>query len=129
MLFKINEVDSFALSSSLMGQTVLNNPKVILLPVSFRKHSSIKHLVTPSCPALCPPIPLSMDFSRQEYCSGLPFPSSGAFIQNHSDLPHHRLSTVFKFKKTQFNLQAKTCNYAVMTRLSLLVFYNQHLFL
>ena len=40
-------------------------------------------LVVQLCPALCDPMdcspqaPLSMDFSRQEYWSGLPFPSSG----------------------------------------------------
>ena len=43
--------------------------------------------VTQSCPTLATPwtvareVPLSMGFSRQEYCSGLPFPSPG-------DLPH-----------------------------------------
>ena len=37
--------------------------------------------VTQSCPTLCDPwtvayqAPPSMGFSRQEYCSGLPFPS------------------------------------------------------
>ena len=40
-------------------------------------------LVAQSCPALCNPMtvtyqaPLSMEFSRQEYWSGLPFPSPG----------------------------------------------------
>ena len=40
-------------------------------------------LVTQSCPTLCDPMdiarlaPLSMQFSRQEYWSGLPFPSLG----------------------------------------------------
>ena len=40
-------------------------------------------LVTQSCPTLCTPwiavrqAPLSMEFSRQEYWSGLPFPSPG----------------------------------------------------
>ena len=40
-------------------------------------------LVAKSCPTLCdlmdysPPAPLSMGFSRQEYWSGLPFPSPG----------------------------------------------------
>ena len=40
-------------------------------------------LVTQSCPTLCDPkyigcqAPLSMGFSRQEYWSGLPFPSAG----------------------------------------------------
>ena len=43
----------------------------------------VKVLVTQSCPALCDPMdcshqaPLSMGFSRQEYWSGLPFPSPG----------------------------------------------------
>ena len=38
-------------------------------------------LVTKSCPTLCDPMdcslqaPLSMEFSRQEYWSGFPFPS------------------------------------------------------
>ena len=40
-------------------------------------------LVTQSCPTLCDPwtlahqAPLSMEFSRQEYWNGLPFPSPG----------------------------------------------------
>ena len=44
-------------------------------------------LVSKSCPTLAIPwtvacqAPLSVGFSRQEYCSGLPFPSPG-------DLPH-----------------------------------------
>ena len=44
---------------------------------------AISCLVTQSCPTLCDPnncshkIPLSMGFSRQEYGSGLPFPSPG----------------------------------------------------
>ena len=43
----------------------------------------VKVLVTQPCPALCNPMavvhraPLSMGFSRQEYWSGLPFPSPG----------------------------------------------------
>ena len=43
-------------------------------------------LVTQSCPSLCSPMdcvacqsPLSMRFSRQEYWSGLPFPTPGTF--------------------------------------------------
>ena len=46
--------------------------------------------VTQSHPTLCDPwtvalqAPLSMDFSRQEYWSGLPFPSPG-------DLPNPRI--------------------------------------
>ena len=34
-------------------------------------------LVTQSCPTLHSQAPLSMEFSRQEYWSGLPFPSPG----------------------------------------------------
>ena len=40
-------------------------------------------LGTQSCPTLCDPMdlahqaPLSMEFSRQEYCNGLPFPAGG----------------------------------------------------
>ena len=43
----------------------------------------MKVLVTQSCLTLCDPMdcayeaPLSMEFSRQEYWSGLPFPSPG----------------------------------------------------
>ena len=44
---------------------------------------TVKVLVTQSCPTLCDPrdyvhqAPLSMEFCRQEYCSGLPFPPPG----------------------------------------------------
>ena len=44
---------------------------------------NVKVLVTQSCLTLCYPMdcslqaPLSMGFSRQEYWSGLPFPSPG----------------------------------------------------
>ena len=46
------------------------------------------------CPTLCapldhtPPVSLSMEFSRQEYWSGLPFPSSG-------DLPNRGMELRF----------------------------------
>ena len=57
----------------------------------FFRHSATAHLrdygggglVTKSCPTLATPwtracqVPLSMGFSRQEYQSGLPFPSPG----------------------------------------------------
>ena len=45
----------------------------------------VKVLVTQSCPTLCDLMdvahqaPLSMEFSRQEYWSGFPFPSPGDF--------------------------------------------------
>ena len=49
-----------------------------------------KVIVTQSCPTLCEPIdcslPLSIEFSRQEYWSGLPFPSPG-------DLPDPGIET------------------------------------
>ena len=49
----------------------------------------VKSEVAQSCPTLCNPMepyqaPLSMGFPRQEYWSGLPFPSSG-------DLPDPRI--------------------------------------
>ena len=43
----------------------------------------MKVIIARSCPTVCDPwtvacqAPLSMEFSRQEYWSGLPFPSSG----------------------------------------------------
>ena len=47
-------------------------------------HVYVCVLVAQSCPTLCDPmdyiahlVPLSMEFSRQEYPSGLPFPSPG----------------------------------------------------
>ena len=40
--------------------------------------SEVKELVTQSCPTLCNSMDCSqMEFSRQEYWSGLPFPSPG----------------------------------------------------
>ena len=51
-------------------------------------------LVTQSCLTLCDPMdyiahqaPLSMEFSRQKYCSGLPFPTPG-------DLPNLGIESV-----------------------------------
>ena len=45
----------------------------------------VKSEIAQSCPTLCDPVayqgPQSMEFSRQEYWSELPFPSPG-------DLPH-----------------------------------------
>ena len=63
-----------------------NHPKTIPSPqeklpsmkLVFKKYSVVQ-----SCPILCNPMdcslqaPLSMEFSRQEYRSGLPFPSPG----------------------------------------------------
>ena len=45
----------------------------------------MKVLLTESCLTLCDPIvarqaPLSIRFSRQEYCNGLPFPPSGGLL-------------------------------------------------
>ena len=49
----------------------------------MQREVEMEVLVPQSCPTLCDPMdcshqaPLSMDFSRQEYWSGLPFPSPG----------------------------------------------------
>ena len=54
-------------------------PKILLRNLS----SQVKVLVVQSCPTLCNHMGiacqalLSIEFSRQEYCSGLPFPSPG----------------------------------------------------
>ena len=51
--------------------------------------------VAQSCPTLCNPVahqaPPSMGFSRQEYWSGLPFPSPGIFPTQGSNLRHLHL--------------------------------------
>ena len=53
----------------------------------------MKVLATQSCPTLCDPwaaayqAPLSMEFSRREYWSGLPFPPQGIFPTQGSN-PH-----------------------------------------
>ena len=48
---------------------------------------SVTHMHAQSCPTLCDPVdcvahqsPLSMKFSRQEYCSGLPLPPPGDLL-------------------------------------------------
>ena len=50
--------------------------------LTLMEHSYMSSEVAQSCPTLCNPmdcvahqVPLSMEFSRQEYWSGLPFPS------------------------------------------------------
>ena len=51
-------------------------------------HEKVKMLVAQSCPTLCNPwtvarqAPLSIAFSRQEYCSGLPFPPPGDLLDS-----------------------------------------------
>ena len=51
--------------------------------MSFSSLLESESEVAQSCPTLCDPMdaayqaPQSMEFSRQEYCSGLPFPSPG----------------------------------------------------
>ena len=53
------------------------------LSLFFFLNRYIFKLVTQSCPTLCDPMdcsrqaPLSIEFSRQEYWSGWPFPSPG----------------------------------------------------
>ena len=46
-------------------------------------HSAVSDSLRPLWTAVCQ-APLSMEFSRQEYWNGLPFPSQG-------DLPHPRI--------------------------------------
>ena len=65
--------------------SLYNNFKSIRLYIlfsNFKKERKKESEVAQSCPTLCHPMdsslyqaPLSMGFSRQEYCSGLPFPS------------------------------------------------------
>ena len=61
--------------------------------------------VAQSCPTLCDPMdgslpgPPSMGFSRQEYWSGLPFPSPG-------DLPNRDRTQVSRIPGRRFNLWA-----------------------
>ena len=73
-----------------------HNDQVIFLPVTqahLRSKISMYMcvvcvLVAQSCPTLCDPMtaahqaPPSMEFSRQEYWSGLPFPSPGNNVYN-----------------------------------------------
>ena len=56
----------------------LNNKTAVCTTVNILKKESESE-VTQSCPTLCEAhqAPLSMGFSRQEYWSGLPFPSPG----------------------------------------------------
>ena len=62
----------------------LNNRMVMYLIMEIMIR--IYMFITQSCPTLCNPmdcsplVPLSMEFSRQEYWSGLPFPSLGIWI-------------------------------------------------
>ena len=81
-------------------------------------------LVTKSCLTLATPwtaacqAPLSMGFSRQEYCSGLPFPSPGdlpdpgiepgspalqadSLLTELQGKPHVNLSSIIRVKDTQ----------------------------
>ena len=54
---------------------------------NLEQESKVKVLVTQSYPTLATPwtvahqAPLSMELSRQEYCSGMPFPSSGDLLK------------------------------------------------
>ena len=58
-------------------------------------------LVTQSCPTLCNAMdcslqaPLSMEFSRQEYWSGLPFPSPGDLPESGMELEYPALAGGF----------------------------------
>ena len=57
-------------------------------PIDPRTQGLEKHRVSVAqlCPPLCDPVdcsqaPLSVEFSRQEYRSGLPFPSPGGYTE------------------------------------------------
>ena len=95
-------------------------------------------LVTQSCPTLCDPwtvacqAPLSMEFSRQEYWSGLPCPSPG-------DLPDPGIeprSPALQAESLPFELPRKPsgkckliiCHYILITvSNSIITFYFSHL--
>ena len=69
------------------SQLRLNSHTIIWKGVNSKEATKLKlNLVTWLCPILCDPMdyspqaPLSMEFSRQEYWSGLPFPSPGDFL-------------------------------------------------
>ena len=73
---------------------------------------SVRVLVAQSCPTLCDPIdrspqaPPSMEFSRQEYWNGLPFPSPG-------DLPNPGIepgSSALQADSLPSEPQKKLCN-------------------
>ena len=50
-----------------------SSTRLLLQPISLHPHARMLSHVTPQAAAR--QAPLSMDFSRQEYWSGLPFPS------------------------------------------------------
>ena len=78
--YKVTQPHSNCVSGSTEGspQGIPSCPSI--LPFLMLK---VKVLVAQSCPTLCDPMdcsrqaPQSMGFSRQEYYSGLPFPSPG----------------------------------------------------
>ena len=63
----------------------------------------VKVLGAQSCPTLCnpmdcnPPAPLSMEFSRQEYWSRLPFPTPGGLPDPGIESKSPELQAVFFF--------------------------------
>ena len=87
-----------------------------------------KMLVAQSCPTVCNPMdqaPLSIEFSRQEYWSGLPFPSPG-------DLPDPGIeprspalqadSLLSSYQGSPFNTSANLENLAMATGLEKISF-------
>ena len=74
-------------SLCLLKKPIQNFPKrPICVPNVSTHFFKVEVSVAQSCPTLCNPVncspdPLSMEFSRQEHWSGLPFPSPG-------DLPY-----------------------------------------
>ena len=93
-------------------------------------------LVAQSCPTFCDPMdcslqaPLSMEFSRQEYWSGLPFPSPGDLrdpgikLRNRTQVSHiaGRFFTVWATRKAHVFLLK--CNYSVYRQSSFYICYS-----
>ena len=77
------------------GETFINFPGLnglTLVPLGLECVLTGGGLVAKLCPTLANPwtvalqVPLSMGFSRQEYWTGLPFPSPGIFLTQGSNL-------------------------------------------
>ena len=70
-------------------------------------------LLAQSCPTLCDPMditcqaPLSMGFSRQEYCSGLPFPFPGCMVLRGGKPRISLMGAVVKKNLTHFKCKAQ----------------------
>ena len=82
MLGKLDSIKRIKFKHALTSNTIINSKWIKELNVKS-KVLRPKPFVVQSCPSLCDPwtaahqAPLSMEFPRQEYWSGLPFPSPG----------------------------------------------------